>query len=65
MNEAQLREVLGEPTELVKAKEYTKGRLKLGLESTNAMASDVRLNQSTRACLGVGGGKFILFRLTS
>ena len=39
---AELRKMVDEPVpevELTKAREYTKGRLKLGLESTNAMAS--------------------------
>ena len=39
---AELRRVADEPvpeSELVKAKEFMKGRLRLGLESTNAMAS--------------------------
>src|SRR5207249_8952285 len=39
---AELRRMSGQevpPAELVKAKEFTKGRLRLGLESTNAMAS--------------------------
>ncbi|HVD01086.1 MAG TPA: pitrilysin family protein [Candidatus Dormibacteraeota bacterium] len=39
---AELRKMVEQPvpeTELTKAREYTKGRLKLGLESTNAMAS--------------------------
>ncbi|GAC1657808.1 MAG: pitrilysin family protein [Candidatus Dormibacteraceae bacterium] len=39
---AELRRLVDEPvpeTELTKAREYNKGRLKLGLESTNAMAS--------------------------
>lgn len=39
---AELRKIIDEPvpeSELIKAREFTKGRLMLGLESTNAMAS--------------------------
>jgi predicted Zn-dependent peptidase len=40
--QAEIRHLLEEPvpeSELIKAKEYTKGRLRLGLESTNSLAS--------------------------